>query len=68
MSKKVRTRLRLKISNHEDDNRIYECASAAQAHYIVTENTKHFKKPCQDSQIVNARQLLAIIGSVKTNG
>jgi putative PIN family toxin of toxin-antitoxin system len=61
MSKKVRPRLSLGISDHEDDNRIYECAAAAQAHYIVTENTKHFKKPFKTTKIVNARQLLAIM-------
>lgn len=51
----------LKISGHEDDNRIYECAVAAKAHYIVTENTKHFKAPHKTTQIINARQLLAIL-------
>lgn len=61
VSKKVRPRRQLKISAHEDDNRIYECAVAAKAHYIVTENTKHFKEPYETIQIVNARQLLAIM-------
>src|SRR5690349_7242853 len=42
---KVRSRGRLKVSAHEEDNRIYECAVAAKADYIVTENTKDFKKP-----------------------
>ena len=42
---KVKSPGRLKISNHEDDNRIYECAVAAKAHYIVTENAKHFPTP-----------------------
>ena len=37
----VKSRGRLKISEHEEDNRIYECAEAAKAHYIVTENTRH---------------------------
>src|SRR5437773_2341401 len=35
---KVKSSGRLKISGHEDDNRIYECAAAAKADYIVTEN------------------------------
>lgn len=41
---KVKSRGRLKISSDETDNRIYECAQAAKAHYIITENTKHFPK------------------------
>lgn len=58
---KVRPPGRLRISSHEDDNRIYECAVAAKAHYIVTENTKHFSKPYKTTRIVNARQLLELL-------
>lgn len=42
-SVKVKSRGTLKISGHEDDNRIYECAVAAKADYIVTENIKTSK-------------------------
>lgn len=51
----------LKISGHESDNRIYECALAAKAHYIVTENTKHFTKAHKTTKIINARQLLKLL-------
>ena len=54
---KVKPRGRLKISGHEDDNRIYECAVAAKADFIVTENTKHFRKPYKTTRIVNARRI-----------
>jgi putative PIN family toxin of toxin-antitoxin system len=47
---KVKSPGRLRISSHEQDNRIYECAVAAKAHYIVTENTKHFTEPLQNNQ------------------
>src|ERR1017187_1599800 len=60
---KVKSRGRLKISSHEDDNRIYECAVAAKADYIVTENTKHFRKPYKTTKIVNARQLLKLLAA-----
>jgi len=60
---KVKSRGRLKISGHEDDNRIYECAVAAKAHYIITENTKHFKRPYKITKIVTARQLLKLLGT-----
>lgn len=55
---------RLKISAHEDDNRVYECAVAAKAHYIVTENAKHFKEPYKTTKIVTARALIAILKDI----
>src|ERR1039458_9113944 len=51
----------LEISGHGPDNRIYECADAAQADYIVTGNAKHFPKPHKNTMIVNARQLLGLL-------
>lgn len=51
----------LKISDHEEDNRFYECANTAGADYIVTSNTRHFKKSYKTTQIVNARQLLELL-------
>ncbi len=60
-SVKVKSRGRLKISGHEDDNRVYECAVAAKANYIITENTRHFKKPYKATKIVTARQLLELL-------
>ena len=56
---------RLKISEHEDDNRIYECALAAKADYIVTENTRHFPNPHKYTRIVTARQLLKLLEAGK---
>jgi putative PIN family toxin of toxin-antitoxin system len=64
VSVKVKSPGRLKISAHEEDNRIYECAVAAKAHYIVTENTKHFKKPYKTTKIVTSRQLLEMFEKV----
>ena len=58
---KVKSSGRLRISSHEDDNRMYECAIAAKAHYIVTENAKHFPQPYKTTKIVTARQLLKLI-------
>ncbi len=57
---KVKTRRKLNLSEHEEDNRIYECADGAKAHYIITENTKHFKKPHAYTKIITARQLLKL--------
>jgi putative PIN family toxin of toxin-antitoxin system len=58
---RVKSGGRLKISEHDEDNHIYECALAAKADYIVTENTKHFPKPHKYTKIVTARQLLRLM-------
>jgi putative PIN family toxin of toxin-antitoxin system len=57
---KVRSGGRLRISLHDEDNRIYECAVAARADFIVTENTRHFPKPHKTTKIVTARALLKL--------
>jgi len=53
----------LKISEHEPDNRFYECADAAQAALLITGNLKHFKKDYQTTKIVNARKLLDLLAT-----
>lgn len=61
VSIKVRPTKTLRISSDEPDNRIYECAAAAGARYIVTGNRKHFDKPYGSVEIVNARELLGLL-------
>ncbi|HJZ96266.1 MAG TPA: PIN domain-containing protein [Candidatus Solibacter sp.] len=58
---KVKSPGRLAVSEHESDNRIYECAVAATSKYIVTENARHFRKSHAYSRVVSARQLLALV-------
>jgi len=53
----------LKISDHESDNRFYECSEAAQANFLITGNLKHFKKDYKGTRVVNARQLLDLMAS-----
>ena len=52
---------RLRLSEDEADNRSYECALAAKAHYIVTGNTKDFPLGHKYTKIVTARQLLRLL-------
>lgn len=54
---------RLRLSSHEDDNRIYECAVAGKARYIVTENIRHFRQPYKGTEIITARRLLALLNA-----
>lgn len=56
--------VRLEVSSHEEDNRFYECAEAAQADYIVTGNAKHFPQDLSTTKIVNARRLLQIVETI----
>jgi putative PIN family toxin of toxin-antitoxin system len=53
----------LKISDHEPDNRFYECADAAQAAFLVTGNLRHFKKDYQATKMVTARKLLDLLAT-----
>ena len=45
----------------ESDNRFLECAGAGQADYIVTGNTKHFKKSYKTTKIITGRGLLELL-------
>ena len=63
VSVKVTPRVVLKLSSHEPDNRIYECAEAAHARYIVTGNHKHFAQSYKSIEIVNSRQLLDLLAA-----
>jgi len=51
----------LVISEHDSDNRFYECAEAAGVDYIVTGNTRHFSKPHKNTRIITGRQLLELL-------
>jgi len=50
-------------SADEADNRFLECAESAVAHYLVTGNKRHFPKIWKTTKVVNARELLRLIGS-----
>ena len=47
----------LTISNHESDNRFYECADAAEADYLITGNTVHFQQGPQNRDDYNAQEV-----------
>ena len=44
------------------DNRFLECAEAASVDFLVTGNKRHFPKQWKNTKVVNARELLEIIG------
>jgi putative PIN family toxin of toxin-antitoxin system len=49
-------------STHDTDNRFLECAEAAGADFLVTGNRRHFPKRWKKTQVVNARELLGMVG------
>jgi uncharacterized protein len=50
-------------SSDDADNRFLECAEAAAADYLVTGNRRHFPKRWKTTVVVNARELLGLIGN-----
>ena len=50
-------------SRDEPDNRFLECAEAAAADFLVTGNKRHFPKRRKGTEVVNAGELLGMIGS-----
>lgn len=49
-------------STDDADNRFLECGEAAGADFLVTGNKRHFPSRWQKTQVVNARELLGMIG------
>lgn len=60
-AKNVTPTLTLSVSPDPDDNRLLECAEAANADYLVTGNRRHFPATYRNTLVVNARQLIEII-------
>jgi predicted nucleic acid-binding protein len=48
----------LTITLDPADNRFLECAAAAKAGHLVTDNKRHFPKQWRQTPVVNARQSL----------
>jgi predicted nucleic acid-binding protein len=59
-SRQVNPTLTLKLSAHDSDNRIYECAAAGAVDYIVTGNTKHFQQEYRRIRIVTPREFIEL--------
>jgi uncharacterized protein len=58
----VAPKRKLAVCRDPDDNIFLECAEAARADYLITGNNKHFPTFWQMVKIINARDLLEIIG------
>lgn len=63
-SKLIKPSRTLAISSDEPDNRFYECAAAAKAHFLITGNTKHFPMRHKFTQVVTPRDFIERLGLV----
>ena len=59
----VETSHTVNISIDDDDNRFLECASAANAEYLITGNLRHYPENWGPTRIVNARSFLLNTGT-----
>jgi uncharacterized protein len=57
----VKPGIRVSVSPDDDDNRFLECAAEAEAHYLVTGNSRHFPPVWKRTRIVTARQFVEIL-------
>jgi putative PIN family toxin of toxin-antitoxin system len=53
---------RIEISPDEEDNRLLECAEAAEADFLVTGNRKHFPESFGATRVVAPRDFLTELG------
>jgi putative PIN family toxin of toxin-antitoxin system len=50
--------VRVAAATDPDDNQFLECAEAAQAHYLVTGNIRHFPEAWKETRIVTPREFI----------
>ena len=51
---------RLDVTSDPDDNMFLECADAARADYLVTDNQKHFPSFWKNTKIITTREFISL--------
>ena len=51
----------LQVAKDPDDNIFLECADAAHADYLVTENPRHFPEFWKKTKVITSRELMDIV-------
>jgi predicted nucleic acid-binding protein len=59
----VRPEGKVQACTDPDDDVFLECAQAAQAHYLVTGNLRHFPTSWEGTRVVSPRWLLDVLAS-----
>ena len=54
----VKAGVRASAASDPDDNQFLECAVAAQDHYLVTGNIRHFPEVWKETRIVTPREFI----------
>jgi putative PIN family toxin of toxin-antitoxin system len=54
----VKPAVRVSAASDPNDNKFLECAEAAQAHYFVTGNIRHFPEIWKETRIVTPREFI----------
>ena len=57
----VRLGRRLDVASDPDDNMFIECADAARADYLVTENLKHFPAFWKNTKVISPREFIGLV-------
>ncbi|HEX2711187.1 MAG TPA: putative toxin-antitoxin system toxin component, PIN family [Candidatus Acidoferrales bacterium] len=52
---------RLQITSDPGDNIFLECADAARADYLVTGNTRHFRRFWKKTKVITSREFLSLV-------
>ncbi len=61
-SRRVMPARKLAVCHDPDDDIFLDCADAARADYLITGNARHFPAYWKNTKIINARELMNIIG------
>ena len=62
----VRPKRMLTVCAHDPDNRFLECAEAAEAHFLITGNKRHFPAVWKATRVANARQFLEYFAALQS--
>jgi putative PIN family toxin of toxin-antitoxin system len=57
----VKPDVRVEECTDPDDNVFLECAQAAEAHYLVTGNQRHFPVRWKKTRVIGARELIELL-------
>jgi predicted nucleic acid-binding protein len=49
------------MTSDPEDNMFLECADAARADYLVTENVRHFPRFWKKTKVITSREFLSLV-------
>ncbi len=64
----VLPRTKVRVSADDDDNRFLECAQAANAHFLLTGNRRHFPEYWETTRVIGAREFVELMIDAERRG